>query len=324
MKNFIDKLIEEIREKKSILCVGLDPQIKYFPKHILGRGYNEAVDKSGFEPVARAILLFNQAIIEAVAEHAVVVKIQMAFYEAYGPWGIGTFEETIKVCKERGLLVIEDAKRSDGGDTAWAYANGHLGKVDIWKPDNNELIEVPSLNSDAMTVMPQIGTSCVKPFIETAKKYGKGIFLVVKTSFTPNSEIEQITAEDGYKVWEKIAFLVKEWSEGCEGEFGINNVGAVLGATYPEDAPRMREILPNCFFLVPGYGAQGGGADGAIKGIREDGLGVIVNSSRDINYAYLRQFKCDPKDFAEAAGKAAEFAKDDLNKALEKAGKIPW
>jgi orotidine-5'-phosphate decarboxylase len=325
MKTFVDKLIEEIQEKKSILCVGLDPQIKYFPKHILEQGYKEAVDKSRFEPAARAITLFNRAVIEAIAKYAVIIKPQRAFYELYGPWGIMAFEQTVKFCKEAGLLVLEDAKRSDGGDTAWAYAKGHLGNVGVWRRDSNDLLEIQSLNVDAMTVMPQIGSSCVKPFVETAKKHGKGIFLVVKTSFIPNSEVEQINTKDGLKVWEEIASLVVEkWSGGCEGESGINNIGVVVGATYPEEGIRMRELLPDCFFLVPGYGAQGGGADGAIKGIMPSGLGVIVNSSRGINYAYLRDFKCDQKDFAKAAGKAAEFARDDLNKALKKVSKIPW
>jgi len=328
MKSFVDKLVDLIYEKKSILCVGIDPQIQYFPEHILRQGYDKALNKSEFEAVALSIVDFNQAVIERITEYTVVAKPQRAFYEAYGRWGIWALEETVKICKENGLLVIEDAKRSDGGDTAKAYVAGHLGKVDVWK---GQLFKVPSLNVDAMTVMPGIGSSCINPFLEIVKSSGKGIFLVVKTSFKPNSEVEQLRTtnklrfwEKKLRVWEKTALLVKEWSEGCEGELGINNVGTVVGATYPKEAVRMRELLPNSFFLVPGYGAQGGGADGAVKGIMKNGLGVIVNSSRGINYAYLRQFKCDPKDFAEAAGKAAEFARNDLNGALEREGKIPW
>lgn len=331
MKSFVDKLIDLIYEKKSILCVGLDPQVRFFPEHILQQGYDEAKDKSGFEAVALAIVEFNQAVIEKITEYTVVAKPQRAFYEAYGRWGIWALEETIKICKENGLLVIEDAKRSDGGDTAKAYAAGHLSKVDVWNPDKDQLIKVPSLNVDAMTIMPGIGSSCINPFLEIVRSSGKGIFLVIKTSFKPNSEVEQLKTTNKLRfwrkklrVWEKTALLVKKWSKGCEGESAINNVGVVVGATYPEEAVRMRELLPNSFFLVPGYGAQGGGADGAVKGVMKDGLGVIVNSSRGIDYAYVRQFKCDPKDFAEAAGKAAEFARNDLNEALERAGKIPW
>jgi len=325
VKTFVDKLVNAIQEKKSILCVGLDPQIRYFPEHILEQGYAEAGDKSGFGPVAQAIVIFNEAVVKAVAPFAVVAKPQMAFYEAYGHWGVRAFEETVEICRAEGLLVLEDAKRCDGGDTAKAYAAGHLGEVDsihleTIHPTKITKFPKPSLDVDAMTVVPWIGEAGLTPFIEAVKQHGKGIFVVDKTSFRPNSAVEQLVTETGYKVWEETALLVKQWSEGCEGENGINNVGVVVGATFPEEAVRMRELLPNRFFLVPGYGAQGGGADGAIRGE----FPLIVNSSRSIDYAWLREFKCDPKDFAEASGKAAEFSKDDLNQALKRARKIPW
>jgi len=321
MKTFVDELIDAIEEKQSILCVGLDPQARYIPKHILQQGCQAADEKEG---IAEAFIIFFEEVIKATAPFAAIAKPQMAFYEAYSNWGVWAFEEVEEICKEYNLLVLEDAKRCDGGDTSKAYADGHLGEVEVWDPVKSELVKKPGLDVDAMTVVPQIGTSCLAPFVDVVKTKNKGIFVVDKTSFTPNSEVEQLVTASGLKVWEEIALLVQKWSVGCEGEYGINNVGVVTGATYPEDAPRMRELLPNCFFLVPGYGAQGGGADGAIRGIRDDGLGIIVNSSRDIDYAYLRGFKCDPKDFAKAAGKAAEFARDDLNAALKRAGKIPW
>jgi len=328
METFVDKLIEAINSKKSILCVGLDPQKRYIPEHILKQGYEEAENKEGFEPIARAIVIFNEAIIKATAPHAVVFKPQMAFYEAYGHWGVWAFEETVKMCKKKGVLVIEDAKRCDGGDTSKAYAAGHLGKVDIWTPEEEteETTQKPSFDVDAMTVVPWIGTSCLSPFVEAVKEFNKGIFIVDKTSFKPNSEIEQFTTTNNLKVWEELAKLVyDDWSRDTEGDSGFRNVGVVLGATYPEDAERMRQILPCCFFLVPGYGVQGGGSDGAVKGADDNGYGIIVNSSRGITYAYARdQFGCDPEEFAEAAAKAAEFAKNDLNAALERAGKLPW
>lgn len=324
MKTFVDELIEEIQKKQSILVVGLDPQARYIPTHILQRGYEEAKHPFNFEPMAHSIVLYFEEIIKAVAPYTIAVKPQMAFYEYYGYWGVWAFEQIVKISRENDLLVIEDAKRCDGGDTAKAYAEGHLGTVDIWDPVNQELTKEFSFDVDAITIVSAIGTSCLNPFKEIVQKGGKGIFVVDKTSFEPNSEIEQLVTNSGRKVWEEIALLVRQWSQGCEGEYGINNVGVVMGATYPDDAPKMREYLPNCFFLVPGYGAQGGGADGAVRGVRKDGLGVIVNSSRDIDYAYSRQFKCDPKDFAEAARQAAEFSRDDLNEALKRAGKLPW
>ena len=325
MNTFVDELIKEIYDKQSILCVGLDPQVRYIPEHILQEGSEEAKTGEKFEPVARAFVIFFRDIIKAVAPFAAVVKPQMAFFEAYKYWGVWAFEEIVKICKEHGLLVVKDAKRCDGGDTAKAYAAGHLGKVDVWDSIHNKIHSELSFDVDAMTIMPWIGTSCLSPFIEAVKKFGKGIFVVVKTSFTPNSEVEQLLTETGRKVWEETALLVKQWSKGCEGKQGINNVGVVVGATYPKEAVRMRELLPNCFFLVPGYGAQGGGADGAVKGIMKDGLGEVVNSSRSIDYAYLKgSFECNPTLFAEAAAKAAEFANNDLNQALKRAGKIPW
>lgn len=327
MKTFVDRLVDGMREKQSVLCVGLDPQVRFIPEQILGQGYQQAEDRGGFEPMAQAFVIFNKAIIEAVKPYVAIVKPQMAFYEAYGYWGVWAFEETVKFAKKQGLLVLEDAKRCDGGDTAKAYAEGHLGKVAIWDNQTRKtrlLRVLPSFYVDAMTVVPYIGTSCISPFAEAVKEYNKGIFVVDKTSFAPNSEIEQLQTISGLKVWQEIALLVKKWSEGCDGDYG-NNIGVVMGATYPEDAPKMREILPDCFFLVPGYGAQGGGADGAVAGIRDDGYGVIVNSSRGITYAYSKNpFKCDPSDFAEAATKAALFARDDLNAALWRTGRIPW
>lgn len=306
MESFVDTLVGEIIKKKSILCVGLDPQPQWIPKHLFEENENPK------ERIAHAIVKFNQAIIEAVKDLAVVVKPQIAFYEAYGAPGIWAFEETIKFAKKQGLLVIGDAKRCDGGDTAKFYAKGHLGKE--------------GFDVDAMTVVPWIGLAGLEPFIKMVKEERKGLFVVVKTSFRPNSAIEQIVTKNGTKVWEETALLVKQWAQGCEGKTGFNNVGIVVGATYPIEALTMRKIYPNGFFLVPGYGAQGGGAEDAVAGVRKDGLGVIVNSSRGIIFAYARseKFKDKPENFAEAARKAAKFSRDELNQALEKKAQLPW
>ncbi len=330
MKTFTDKAIDAIKKKKSVLCVGFDPQVKYIPKEILQKAWNESKNTLGFEPVARAFVAYNAAIAKAVAPYAAFAKPQMAFYEKYGNWGVWAFEETKAICEGLGLVTLEDAKRSDGGDTAEAYAEGHLGKVDVWDGDSQEFIKKPSFNLDAMTVTAYIGSSCVNPFVKVVKEFGKGIFIVDKTSFDPNSEVEQMNTTTGRKVWEELAFLAWNWGQGTEGEQGYRNVGVVMGATYPEDADTMREILgENCFFLIPGYGAQGGGAAGAVRGINKNGLGGIVNSSRGIIFAYREdvqkgKFACDPKDFAKAAANAADFSRDELNTALINAGKMDW
>ncbi|MBU3924812.1 orotidine-5'-phosphate decarboxylase [Patescibacteria group bacterium] len=335
MKPFVDRLEEAKLEKESILCVGLDPQVRYIPEHILRYGYENMKIENyapGGEGIARAIMEFNRLIIKAAAPFAAVAKPQTAFYEKYGYWGMWALQKTVEMCRKEGLLVLEDAKRCDGGDTAEAYAQGHMGKIEIWMPNSDPATRIekhPSfLNFDAMTVVPYIGTSCISQFRIVVEENKKGIFVVDKTSFSPNSEIEQLQTISGLKVWEETAKLVRQWSDsiGCSGEFG-NSIGVVMGATYPEDALKMRELLPESPFLVPGYGAaQGGGADGAVAGIKKNGLGVIVNSSRDINYAYIKDhFKSKPEDFAQAAGKAAEFSRDDLNAALKKKlGKLPW
>lgn len=291
---FIDRLVEAINAKKSVLCVGLDPQIPLFPEHL-----------RKLEPY-EAITTFNKGVINAVAQHAVAVKPQMAFYERFGSQGVRAFEESVRYAKEKRLLVVEDAKRGDGGDTAIAYAEGHIGK-DSFAP------------IDALTVQPGIGFACLDPFVDVVKRDGNGIFVVTKSSFSPNSFVENLIVEGGDKVWEEIAKVVNQLGQGAEGKYGYTNVGVVMGATYPEDATRMRELVPKSFMLVPGYGAQGGGADGAVLGVDENGLGVLVNSSRDMTYAYSKgPFACDGKSFANASGLAAEFAKNDLNSALER------
>lgn len=306
MKSFTDRQIDEIKKKKSILIVGLDPQLQYFPESI------RIIADGGY--VGAALYLFNKGIIDAVEPFVVAVKPQMAFYERFGSIGVKAFEDTVSYAKGKGLIVIEDAKRGDGGDTAEAYAIGHLYPDDAY-----------GFDVDCITINVWIGDSCIAPFIDMIDGTGKGIFVVTKTSFKPNSRVENIITQKGIKIWEELAEMVGEWGKGTEGEYGYKNIGVVMGATYPEDAVRMRQILPNSFFLVPGYGAQGGGADNAVKGVNKDGLGCIVSSSRGIIYAYQKgRFQCDGRDFAKAAEEAAKFSRDELNTALERAGKIFW
>lgn len=320
---FTDRLVGAIRRKRSILCVGLDPQLKYMPLH-LRRWAVETYGRT-FEAVGCLFARAMCEIVDAVADEAPVVKPNMAFYEEYGQWGVWAFEQVKAHAQERGLLVLEDAKRGDGGDTAEAYADGHLGEVPFWGESGDDLTTKRSpVVCDAMTVQPQIGSACVTPFVDRAVKlFGKGIFLVTKTSFSPNSEVEQFAEAMGKPAWVFMAELAHMWGEGTEGEHGWSNVGVVMGATKPQDAPKMREILPKAWFLVPGYGAQGGGSDGAVVGCTGDGPGCIVNSSRGIIYAYQKgDFVAPPEQFAEAARRAAEYARDDLNAALKRAGKL--
>lgn len=320
---FTDRMIEAIQRKKSILNVGLDPQLTFMPSDLV----RWACDNYGYgcEAVARLFLRFNKEIIDATSDFAVSVKPNIAFYEGYGHYGIMAYEQTIRHARKAGLLVIADTKRGDGGATARVYASAHIGRVDMFRRDGRGITSVkPPLLVDATTIHGWIAESCVQPFIDSVMKHGTGVFVVVKTSFKPNSEVEQVEVY-GRPMWQKLAQFVSQWAQGTEGKSGYQNLGVVIGATYPSDAEKMREILPKAWFLIPGYGAQGGGSDGAVVGINEDGFGGIVNSSRGIIAAFQKnQFRTEDKNFAEAAAKAAEFARDDLNKALKRAQKCPY
>lgn len=323
---FTDRLIQTINEKKSILVVGLDPQLKFMPPHLVG--YICGKYGGGNEGVARLFYQFNKEIIDAVSTFVVAVKPNIAFYEKYGHFGILAFEQTIKYAHKKGLLVITDAKRGDGGDTAEAYADAHLGRVSMLRRTKDgsfsEFRHKASLLTDALTINAYIGSSCVNPFLAAVKNSGKGIFVVDKTSFTPNSEIEQITTSDGPPLWMNLAVKISDWAKGTEGKYGYENLGVVMGATYPADAENMRKILPKAFFLIPGYGAQGGGADGAVVGVNQDGYGGVVNSSRAIIAVWQGKVEINPEGFTEAVSTAAEHAKNDLNDALKRVGKCPW
>jgi orotidine-5'-phosphate decarboxylase len=324
--NFADNLCAAIEEKKSVLCAGLDPQLRYMPPYLI----QEAIERYGrsFRAMGRMFYDFNRQIIDAVADVAVCVKPNLAFYEAYGAEGIMAYEETIAYARSNGLLVIADGKRGDGGDTADSFANAYLGKVPFFAESDSALLTdiISPVRADCLTIHGYIGEDCVSRFVKVAKENGTGIFVVTKTSFKPNSVIEQLTAIDGSRVWQKMAEKVREWGEGTKGAYGLRNVGVVVGATY-NDAVLMREILPNSIFLKPGYGGQGASADEAISGIRPDGLGVVVNNSRNLTFAWQNmkgKYHCDPEKFDNAARAQAKDDRDALVHAARQAGNWPF
>lgn len=324
--NFADDLCEAIQAKKSILCCGLDPQLRYMPPHLIG----QAVDKYGrsFEALGWLWREFNFRIIDAVRKYVVCIKPQMAFYETIGQSGVAAFQDTVNYARKAGLLVIGDLKRNDGGDTADAYADGYLGDVPFFgfgdKLSDLTREESP-IRVDCMTITPYIGEDCVVRFVQRVKEIGTGLFVVTKTSFKPNSVVEQLIVQDlGLPVWQAVAQMVQEWGEGTEGNYGLRNVGVVMGATYPEDAHRMRSILPSSFFLVPGFGAQGGDADDAVIGVREDGFGAVINTSRGLTYAWCgkdAKYRCESREFVDAAKQKAMDDRDALAQACKRAGK---
>lgn len=309
--NTVDQLIENTVKTKNPSVIGLDPDIGKIPMC-----YKTHVSsKSPFEAVSNVIFAFNRDIIDTVADIVPAVKPQMAFYEKYGSHGISAFEKTAAYAKSKGLIVIEDAKRNDIGNTARAYADGHLGKV--------ELLDgtcTGALDTDFLTVTPFLGSESLSPFIDVCKKYEKGIFILVKTSNISSGEIQDVLTADGATVSESIAKYVAEQAETFVGNHGYSSIGAVVGATYPEDATALRKIMPKSYFLVPGYGAQGGGAEDIVPCFNSDGLGAVVNSSRGILYTHMsdeERVSCSRQEYLKSVRTATLSMRDDIYHALK-------
>lgn len=277
MQNFSDHLIAIIRKKNSCVVVGLDPHFELIPDDIKQKSLN--LHKPSLEYAARVILEFNIQVIDIITPYVGIVKPQIAFYELYGWWGIWAYAETIKYAKEKGLIVIGDVKRGDVPTTAEAYANAHIGEVYV-----NDTIETP-FASDAVTVNPFLGTDSILPFIQTAKKYNKGIFILVKTSNPLSGEFQNLICGKK-KLHEIIAEKTNEWGKDLIGKEGYSAIGAVVGATFPKEITTLRKVMPIAFFLVPGYGAQGATVQDIKYCFNKDGLGAIINASRSILYAY--------------------------------------
>ena len=305
----IDRLISRIKELNNPTVIGLDPRYNLLPKCILEKYPNT------LEGISNAIIEYNKALIDEIYDIIPAIKPQIAFYEMFGIHGMKAFEETCKYAKEKGMVVIADIKRGDIGSTAQGYSNAYLGKTKIG--DKEESI----FDVDFVTVNPYMGTDCIKPFIDDCKKYDKGVFILVKTSNPSSGELQDIKLENGEEVYMKVARLVKEWGKNLIGENGYSSIAAVVGATYPKQLEEIRKSAPDTYFLIPGYGAQGGKAEDIAFGFDEKGLGGIVNASRSLMCAYRsdrlkNQF--EEKDYAKATRKEALRMKEELNKAINK------
>ena len=288
----IARLIEKIQETKAPVVVGLDPMLSYVPQAILDRAIAECGET--LEAAAEAIWQFNKAIVDNVYDLIPAVKPQIAMYEQFGVPGLAAYEKTAAYCQEKGLIVIGDIKRGDIGSTSAAYAAGHLGSVQIGSKTFS------GFHEDFATVNPYLGSDGVNPFLEVCKKEDKGIFVLVKTSNPSSGEFQdQKIGADGHPLYELVGEKVAEWgADLIDGDCGYSDVGAVVGATYPEMGRTLRRIMPHSYILVPGYGAQGGTAEDLKPFFNEDGLGAIVNSSRGIICAYKNE---KYKAFGEAA-----------------------
>jgi len=308
MQNAMDRLISKIKETKNPTVMGLDPRYEMIPEFIRNKY------KKNIEGACKAILEFNIGLIDSIEGIVPAVKPQIAFYEMFGIEGIRVFNETCKYAKDKGLIVIADAKRGDIGSTAEGYSNAFLGTTTI----GEERISIYDV--DFVTVNPYLGIDGVKPFIEDCKKYGKGIFILVKTSNKSSGELQDLKLESGQTIYEKVAGLVNSWGEELIGKFGYSSIGAVVGATYPIQIKELREIMPKTFFLIPGYGAQGGKAEDIALGFK-DGIGGIVNASRSLMCAYKSDRWKDTypeEEYKEATKMEAIRMRDELNSEILK------
>ncbi len=311
MKKAIDHLIEKIKEKDNPTVIGIDPRYEIIPDCIK-KSYTQDLEGAG-----KAIIEFNKKLIDATCDIIPAVKPQVAFFEMYGIPGMKAFEETCQYAKEKKMIIIADMKRGDIGTTAKAYSNAAIGKTKIGE------IEHDIYDLKFVTVNPYLGTDGVLPFVEDCKEYGKGIFVLVKTSNKSSGELQDLVTEDGEKIYVKVAKLVNEWGKDLIGEYGYSSISAVVGATYPKQLEELRKIIPHSYFLIPGYGAQGGKAEDIALGFDKEGLGGIVNASRSLMCAYKSETwkdKFKEEEFAEATRAEAIRMRDELNASIKKEG----
>lgn len=308
MINAMDKLIDKIRQTNNPTVIGLDPGYEKLPNCIKNK-YTEDI-----EGACKGILEFNKNLIDAVYDIIPAVKVNIAFYEMYGLKGMETFECTCEYAKQKGMIVITDIKRGDIGSTAKCYSNAFLGKTKIGN------FEDSIYDVDFVTVNAYMGIDSVKPFIEDCIKYNKGIFILVKTSNPSSGDLQDLKLETGEEVYRKVANLVENWGEDLRGKYGYSSVSAVVGATYPKQLEKLRKDAPHTYFLIPGYGAQGGKAEDIALGFDKEGLGGIVNASRSLMCAYKSdkwntQFK--EEEYALATRAEAIRMRDELNRAIK-------
>ncbi len=307
--NAIDKLIDKIKQTQNPTVMGLDPRYEMLPNPIKQK-YQGSVEK-----ICEGIWEYNQTLMDSVEDIIPAIKPQMAFYEMFGIEGIKCFKKTCQYAKEKGMLVIVDAKRGDIGSTATGYSNAYLGKTSMGE------FQEAFVDVDFLTVNPYLGSDGIKPFIEDCKKYDKGIFVLVKTSNPSAGELQDLKLENGTTIYETVGNLVEIWGEELRGENGYSSVAAVVGATYPEQLQTLRKQMPHTFFLIPGYGAQGGKAEDIALGFDENGIGGIINNSRGLMCAYKSERWKDEfseEEYAKATHAEAIRMRDELNQAIRR------
>ncbi len=300
--NFADRLLDAIEAKGSPVCVGIDPKYDQLPPALAaGAGPRGGPDADAAAQLAR-IGEFCWQVLEAVAPHVPAVKPQSAYFEAYGAGGVETYFQVVRWAHELGLLVIGDAKRNDIGPTAEAYAAGHLAGPD---------------KADSLTVNAYFGIDGLKPFLDVCSAQGKGAFALVRTSNRSAGQVQDFANAEGKKLYEHMAELVAGFGDaaGLVGRRGYSSLGAVVGATWPQEARRLRQLMPRQIFLVPGYGAQGASASDCAACFKDDGTGAIVNASRSVIYAH-RQAEYADLPWHKAVQRAAKAFAEDIKKVV--------
>ena len=282
------RLIERIAQLQNPSVVGLDSLLDYIPQHIKEEKFAQYGDT--FDAAAQAILAYNKEIIDAICDIVPAVKPQAAYYEMYSWQGMWALCETVKYAQQKGMIVIMDGKRNDIGSTMQAYAKAHLGVSEV----NGK--ELSAFGSDMLTVNGYLGSDGIEPLLPICDEKDKGIFVLVKTSNPSSGELQDQKIGDK-SIYETMGAMCEQWGEKTQNSYGYSRVGAVVGATYPQQLSEMRQKMPHTFFLVPGYGAQGGGANDVAGAFDKNGLGAIVNSSRAILTAW-KKAGTDGKDFA--------------------------
>ncbi len=298
--HFADRLMTAVRRVGNPVMVGIDPRAEDFPAGFLDRF---DTDRAG---VANALAAFGREVVNVIAPLVPAVKFQAAFYEMYGPEGVAALHESARYAKEHGLIVVMDGKRNDIGSTAEAYARAYLGKVPI-----GDSLEA-SWQVDALTVNPYLGSDGIAPFVKIAERENKGLFVLVRTSNASAGEFQDLIAE-GRPVYRHVAEHLAAWAANHRGVSGYSLVGAVVGATYPEQLAELRAALKGVLFLVPGYGAQGGSAADVAAALDEEGLGAVINSSRGLTFAYKRpEFARFQENWQRSIEEAVKEMIDDL------------
>lgn len=318
MLNFADRLTAKIKETQNPTVMGLDPMLDYVPdsiRQIASSRYSEPAQAAG-----EALFLFNQQLIDAVADLIPAVKPQFAYYEQYGESGLLALKRTIDYAKAQGMLVIADAKRNDIGSTAEAYARAILGESRLGQDASGQTVSRQFIGADCITLNGYLGIDGIKPFIDQCSANGQGAYILVRTSNPSAGDLQDLVLQDGRTVYEAMAEKVASWGQDLIGSSGYSSIGAVVGATWPKQAEKLRQLMPHSLILVPGYGAQGATADDAVASFGADGQGAIVNASRSLMLAY-KKHKLPAGQFAAATRQEALAMRKELQEALARSGR---